>query len=57
MEAVNWVALTKVVVRLDPFQRTTELEMKDAPFTVSMKAASPALALEGETEATPGAGF
>jgi len=57
MEAVNWVALTKLVARFAPFHRTTELEMKEEPVTVSVKAASPTLALDGETDATLGAGF
>ena len=47
--AVSWVALTKVVVRFAPFQRTTEPLTKLLPFTVSVKAAPPAAALLGET--------
>jgi hypothetical protein len=42
--AVSRFALTKVVVRLSPSQRTTEVLMKLLPFTVSVKLASPALA-------------
>jgi hypothetical protein len=57
IEAVNWVALTKVLVRSEPSQRTTELEMKEEPLTVSIKSASPALALEGEMEVMLGTGF
>ena len=40
--AVSWVALTKVVVRFAPFQRTTEPLTKLLPFTVSVKAGPPA---------------
>ena len=57
MDAVNWVALTKFVARLAPFQRTTELEMKEEPFTVSVNAPSPALALVGEMDVRLGTGF
>ena len=46
--AVSWVALTKVVVRFAPFQRTTEPLTKLLPFTVSVKAGPPAAALVGE---------
>ena len=38
--AVSWVALTKVVVRFAPFQRTTEPLTKLLPFTVSVKVGS-----------------
>ena len=37
MAAVSCVALTKVVGRSAPFQRTTEVELKLLPFTVSVK--------------------
>ena len=50
--AVSWVALTKVVVRVAPFQRTTELLTKLLPFTVSVKAGPPATALLGERGAS-----
>jgi hypothetical protein len=36
IDAVNCVAETKVVVRLDPFQRTTEPATNPVPLTVSM---------------------
>ena len=36
--AVSWPALTKVVVRAVPFQRTTAPDTKALPFTVSVKA-------------------
>jgi hypothetical protein len=51
------VLLTNVVVRSEPFQCTLEPEMKEEPFTVSVKAASPALALAGEMEDRTGTGF
>ena len=57
IEAVNWVALTNVVVRLEPFHRTTELEMKEEPVTVSVKSASPAFALVGLSDVILGTGF
>src|SRR3989338_4433394 len=57
MAAVSCPLLTKVVVRLDPFQRTTEPVTKFEPFTVSVKAAPPALALVGESELTAGTGL
>ena len=53
--AVSWVALTKVVVRFAPFQRTTEPLTKLLPFTVSVKAGPPAAALLGESEVNVGA--
>ena len=42
--AVNCVALTKVVVRSLPFQRTLEVETKFAPVAVRVKAAPPTIA-------------
>ncbi len=45
--AVNWVEETKVVVRFDPFHRTTEPATKLLPLTVSVKAGPPAVAEEG----------
>src|SRR6267143_5645078 len=56
MVAVSWVALTKVVVRAAPFQRTPEALTKLLPFTVSVNAAPPTLALEGESDVSDGAG-
>src|SRR5258708_4686510 len=56
MAAVSWVALTKVVVRAAPFQRTPEALTKLLPFTVSVNAAPPTLALEGESDVSDGAG-
>jgi hypothetical protein len=40
--AVNWPALTNVVVRFPPFHCTTAVLSKLLPFTVSVKAAPPA---------------
>jgi hypothetical protein len=57
MAAVNWVLLTKVVVRSAPFHRTVELEMNEEPFTVSVKSGAPATALVGEMEVKTGRGF
>src|SRR5439155_320716 len=56
MAAVSCVALTKVVVRAAPFQRTPEAFTKLLPFTVSVNAAPPTLALEGESDVSDGAG-
>ena len=53
--AVNCVALTNVVVRFAPFQRTTEPLTKLLPFTVSVGAGPPAAALLGEREVNVGA--
>src|SRR5207245_3623589 len=44
---VNLVALTKVVVLLTPFHFTTAPVTKPAPVTVSVKAGSPATAVNG----------
>ncbi len=49
--AVNWFALTKAVVRFDPFHRTTEEAVNPAPFTVSVTSvAVPAVAVVGEMD-------
>jgi len=56
--AWSCVALTNVVVRLVPFQFTTELPLtKPVPFTVKVKAAPPAVALVGASVVIVGAGF
>src|SRR2546428_113092 len=55
--AVNWAALTKVVVRAAPFQRTVEPLVKPVPFTVSVKAAPPTCALAGARLETAGTGL
>src|SRR4030095_9495748 len=53
--AVSWVALTNVVVRAAPFHCTTEPETKLLPFTVSVNARPPAVALFGESEVSASA--
>jgi hypothetical protein len=50
------VALTNVVVRFAPFQRTTDAATKPLPFTVRVVAALPATALTGERLLTAGTG-
>src|SRR5581483_1135545 len=55
--ACSWVALTNVVVRLDPFQFTTAPATKPVPFTVSVNAVPPAVPLAGDSELIVGTGF
>src|SRR2546421_117816 len=55
--AVICVALTKTVVRAAPFQRTLEPVTKLVPLTVSVDAAPPTPALEGESDASVGTGL
>ena len=50
MSAVSREALTKVVVRLEPFHLTRLLESKLAPFTAKVNAGPPAIAEVGLTE-------
>src|SRR5213594_3310464 len=57
IEAVSWPALTKVVERSAPFQRTTDVEMKLLPLTVSVKPAPPAMAEVGFMLVMLGTGF
>src|SRR3989440_6085858 len=55
--AWSWVLLTKVVVLLTPFQRTTDAVLKFVPVAISGNAALPATALVGEIELSVGAGL
>ena len=57
IDACSCVALTKVVGRLAPFQRTTELARNLLPVTVSVSAGPPATIEAGDSEVTKGAGF
>src|SRR3989338_8611133 len=57
MAAASCPPLTKGVGGLGTSQRTTEPVTKFEPFTVSVKAAPPALALVGESELTAGTGL
>jgi hypothetical protein len=57
IDAVSCVAETNVVVRLAPFQRTTEPATKFEPFTVSVNAAPPAVVVDGERDVTAGTGL
>jgi hypothetical protein len=56
-DAVNWVALTNVVVSATPFQFTTELLTNPLPFTVSVNVASPAVANVGASDVATGTGL
>jgi hypothetical protein len=53
-EAVSCPAFTYVVVSADPFQFTTAPEAKPLPFTVSVSAGPPAVALAGLNELIAG---
>ena len=53
----NCVPLAKVVAFEAPLNVTTDVATNPVPFTVSVKATPPAVALVGETEAAVGAGF
>jgi len=55
--AVSCVAVTKVVPRFDPLNRTVEPVTNPVPFTVSVKAGPPARAEDGESEETVGEGL
>ena len=55
--AVSWVLDTNVVVLPDPFQLTTEAEMKLVPVIVRVKEEPPALALVGLIDVVVGAGL
>jgi hypothetical protein len=55
--AWSLVLLTNVVVRLLPFQRTTDEATKFVPVAVSMNAPLPTAAVVGRIELSVGAGF
>ena len=55
--AVSWVALTYVVARSAPFQRTMEPVTKLVPFTVRVNAEPPAVADDGLMELSVGTGL
>src|ERR1700680_1851355 len=57
IDAVTFVALTKVVVLAVPLKFTTEEATKLVPFTVRVNAAPPADALVGESEVIVGTGL
>ena len=57
IDAVICVALTYVVVRFDPFHRTTELGTNLDPSTVMVKPDPPAVALDGLRLVIPGTGL
>ena len=57
MAAVRRVEETKVEVRFEPFQRTTEFVTKFVPSTVSVKAGPPAAAAAGLRPVVEGMGF
>lgn len=55
--AVSCVLLTKVVLRLLPLSRTTELPTKPVPFTVRINEASPTVLVVGEMLLRVGTGL
>ena len=55
--AVSCVAFTNVVVLAAPLNFTTEVNTNPVPLTVRVKAAPPAVALDGERELSVGAGL
>ena len=57
MAAVSVVALTKVVVRFEPFHCTVELAMNPEPLIVSVKSPVPAPSTEGEMPVNAGVGL
>jgi hypothetical protein len=57
MAALICVVLTNVVVRALPFHFTTELLIKFVPFTISVNAGAPAVALFGTRALSVGAGL
>ena len=57
IDAVSCAVLTNVVARSAPFHRTTDVETKPLPLTVSVNGAPPAVVLDGATEPIEGAGL
>jgi len=57
MEAISWVALTKVVALAAPPKFTVEVFTKLVPFTVRVNAGPPAVALVGESVVIVGTGL
>ena len=57
IDACNCVALTNVVGRLTPFQRTTDALANPLPVTVTVNAGAPAVTLDGDSDSTLGTGF
>ena len=57
MAARNCDALTKVVVRADPFHLIAEVLTNPLPLTVRVKVAAPAVAPEGDREVIDGTGL
>ncbi len=57
MLAVSLTELTSVVVRLEPFHCTTELEMNPEPVTANVNAWLPSVTLAGDMPLTTGAGL
>ena len=55
--ARNCVLLTKVVVRFAPFQRTTDVDTKPLPLTVSVNDDVPIGMLGGDREVSTGTGL
>lgn len=55
--AVSDVALTNVVARFVPFHCTVEVPVKPVPFTVSVNADAPAVAMAGESMPIAGPGL
>jgi hypothetical protein len=55
--AVSWPEFTKVVVRSEPFQRTTDPLTKFDPLTVSVKPLPAAVAELGEIDEIEGTGL
>jgi hypothetical protein len=55
--AVSWVPPTNVVTLATPLKKTTEVEIKPVPFTVSVNAPELTVAPFGDNELIVGAGF